>query len=414
MSDFLENVILPSDGGKIYLTSNFKKSGTVYSNEIMFNKFLKLSISPIHSVTYNKYGSTGVQQYTKILPLSDGTLLATFENYAFRYDIYKSSNGGETWQYFSSISNDSINNGFITEWMPCLFELPVDMGEYKAGTVLLAGTSKSEKDVFKTSTITIHVSQNGGETWKTLCNVDIGGDNKNGIWEPFLIYEEERGRLYCFYSHDGDPEHDQKIVYKYSTDLVNWHGVNDEIGVDVEPKEAVACSDRANRPGMAAVVDIGEGGYLMTYEMVNTKGIRDCQIYYKRTNDLDDWGDVSDYGKPVTDGTNSIGSGGWCAWTPVGGECGMLVAVAKHPVPWHETDKGVPMMLSFDYGKTFTAIDNPIPYDLKPVETHCGYSPCVAFSKDGKTPYYINNPRNKPNTGHDISIVSISLNSIFE
>ncbi len=409
LKDFLDEAVYTSKGGKtINMKSDFEKNAVANSKSMLFDSFTEISIGKKVSVTNRDDLATGLIQYSKIVPLSDGTLLATYENYSYKYVIHRSTDGGATWHQFSTVT-DTLNKGYVAEWMPHLYELPVDMGKYKAGTVLLAGTSKNEKDTFTVSTITIHASTDGGKTWETVCNVDLGGGGGEGVWEPYLIYEEERDRLYCFYSDDSDPDHSQKLAYKYSTDLENWHGKDDKVGVDVDPKDAVACSNKGYRPGMTSVVDMGEGGYLMTYEMM-ASGIPDVQVYYKKTKDLDNWGDPADYGKPVksTDG-HSTGSGPWCAWSPVGGACGTLVVVGKHPVPYHVTDKGAKMFLSFDYGETFVAIDNPIPYDLEATETHCGYSPCVVFSKDGKTLYYVNNPLNKFKQGHDINFVKIEI-----
>ncbi len=411
LKDFVETAVRPSKGEDfLKIDPAFVKKGTTTYGDHVFSNFTEMKVIQSSSVTNTRVASTGVIKYTKILPLSDGSFLATFENYGYKYDIYRSVTGGKSWYKYSTVT-DSLNEGYVAEWMPHLFELPADIGEYKAGTVILAGTSKSEKDTFTTSTITLHASKDGGKTFETVCNVDIGGDIENGVWEPYLIYEEERGRLYCFYSDDGDSDHSQRLVYKYSTDLINWHGVDDKIGVDVEPKEAVACSDFDFRPGMASIADMGEGGYLMTFELGAPagSGINDYQVFCKKTDDLDNWGDPADYGYAVKTASDSIGSAPWCAWSPVGGECGTLVVVAKHHTPWFETSDGADMFVSFDYGKTFVAIKNPIPYDLKPVETNCGYSPCVIFSKDGTTLYYINNPRNDLNNGHDVKMVAIKI-----
>ena len=57
-----------------------------------------------------------------------GTLLAT---YARRGDllIFRSTDNGETWQQYSEVPQLS--------GQPCLYELPVKMGEFPAGTVIV-------------------------------------------------------------------------------------------------------------------------------------------------------------------------------------------------------------------------------------------------------------------------------------
>ena len=52
---------------------------------------------------------------------------------------------------------------------------------------------------------------------------------------------------------------------------------------------------------------------------------------------------------------------------------------------------GTDLFLSFDCGKHFVPVDNPIPYTLDPTE-RCGYSPSLFFSQDGTTLFYANNP----------------------
>ena len=407
MKDFLEDYVLPANGKILNVRSDLRREQSVSDTSTVFENFLEFSTSEPVSVSGNEWSSS-VIKYSKILRLSDGRLLATYENYSYKYIINVSDNDGKTWNLLSTVT-DTLNTEYIAEWMPHLYELPADMGEFKAGTVLLAGTSKSEKDVFSSSIITIHASTDRGQSWNTICNVDMAGGLGEGVWEPFLIYEEERGRLYCFYSDDSDPNHDQKLVYKYTTDLVTWYGANDEPGVETEPKEAVACENAAYRPGMISIVDMGEGGYLMSYEMM-CADVPDVQVHIKRTMDLDDWGDVSDYGKPLKsiDGY-SAGSAPWSAYTDAYGDKGILIIQGKHPVPYEVTTSGAKMFVSFDYGETFVAIDNPMPYKLDYKETDCGYSPCMTFSPDGKTLYYVNNPLNTYENGNDVKFVKITL-----
>ncbi len=337
------------------------------------------SVSDIYVPSDN---SSNVSEYPTIIKLchqknneDNGKLLATFEKWGSTYPVYESVDDAETWQYVSTVK-DNLNEGFRNEWMPFLYELPTDIGDFEKGTVILAATSVYGEGVTD-STITLYSSTDLGRTFNAFCNVDKAGGTDWGVWEPYLIYEEETGRLFCFYSDDSDPEHSQKLVFKYSTDLVNWS----------EKFECVACEDSSLRPGMASVVKMGNGEYFMIFEMV---GINGNPIYCKKSSSLDDWGDVSDYGKIVSAAGKTFGSSPYAAWTPVGGECGTLIVVGKHPVNGG-SDTGTDMFISFDYGKTFAPIDNPIPYSLDPYE-RCAYSPSLFFSLDGTTLYYVNNP----------------------
>ena len=326
--------------------------------------------------------NTNVCEYPTIIKLchqkndeDNGKLLATFEKWGSTYPVYESTDDAATWHYVSTVK-DNLNSGFWNEWMPYLYELPADIGAFEKGTVILAATSIYGEGVTD-STITLYSSTDLGRTFNAFCNVDKAGGTEWGVWEPYLIYEEETGRLFCFYSDDSDPEHSQKLVFKYTTDLVNWS----------EKQECVACEDSALRPGMVSVTKMGNGEYFMVYEMV---GINCNPIYCKKTNSLDNWGDVADYGNIVSAAGKTFGSSPYVAWTPVGGDCGTLIVVGKHPIKG-SSDTGTDIFVSFDYGKTFAPIDNPIPYTLAPCE-RCGYSPSLFFSADGATLYYVNNP----------------------
>ena len=324
----------------------------------------------------------GVCEYPTIIQLccqknaeDNGKLLATFEKWGSTYPVYESTDDAKTWQFVGSVT-DQYNAGYWNEWMPFLYELPADMGAFERGTIILAATSIYGEGVTN-STITLYASADLGRTFTAFCNVDKAGGTDWGVWEPYLIYEEETGRLFCFYSDDSDPRHSQKLVYKYSTDLVHWS----------EKKECVACDDPDLRPGMPSVVRMGDGTYFMTYEMI---GLDNGPIYCKTSHCLDDWGDVSDYGRIVRAAGKTLGSSPYAAWSPSGGKCGTLVVTAHHPIRG-TSNTGTDMFLSFDYGKTFVPVDNPIPYSFAKTE-RCGYSPSLHFSSDGTTLYYVNNP----------------------
>ncbi len=326
--------------------------------------------------------STVVAEYPTIIKLchqknneDNGKLLAAFEKWGSTYPVYESTDDAKNWHYISTVT-DNLNDGFWNEWMPFLYELPADMGEFEKGTIILAATSVYGEGVTD-STVTLYSSNDLGRTFNAFCNVDKAGGTDWGVWEPYLIYEEETGRLFCFYSDDSDPGHSQKLVYKYTTDLINWS----------EKFECVACENSSLRPGMVSVTRMGNGEYFMVYEMV---GIEGNPIYCKKSTSLDNWGDVSDYGTIVSAAGKTFGSSPYAAWTPVGGECGTLIVVGKHPIKGG-SKTGTDMFISFDYGKTFAPVDNPIPYTLDPYE-RCSYSPSLFFSSDGAALYYVNNP----------------------
>jgi len=321
--------------------------------------------------------------YSKIIKLehngeNNGTLLATRETVGAGdnfYPVYRSKDNGETWKRIAVVMDDYNEDGKLG-WQPFLYELPCDIGDMKEGTVILAGCSRNATGEFNKSMITMFKSTDCGKSWEGFATIATAGAIDYGVWEPFLIYEESTGRLYCFYSEDFQPSHSQQLVYKYTTDMVNWS----------EKKEAVSCSNSALRPGMISIAKLGNGQYFAVFEVV---GITGNPIYSKTIDSLDDWGDVSKYGKLVKSTDNKVfGSSPWCAWTPAGGECGTLFVTGKHMVQGN-SKTGTDMFVSFDYGKTFINIDNPIKYKLND-DTRCGYSAGMYVDSEG-TLYYVNN-----------------------
>lgn len=341
--------------------------------------------------------SEAVCEYPTVIRLAhqkntedNGRLLVTFEQWGSTYPVFTSADDGETWEDLGRVTDGY--NGYYNEWMPFLYELPADMGGFEEGTVILAATSITGRGVTD-STITLYESTDLGRTFSAFCNVDKAGGTDWGVWEPYLIYEEESGRLFCFYSDDSDPAHSQKLVYKYSTDLVNWS----------EKYECVACDDPELRPGMVSVVKTGDGEYFMAYEMV---GIGGNPIYCKRSSALDDWGDAADYGTIVSAAGKTFGSSPYAAWSPVGGKHGTLIVTAKHMLKG-SSKTGTDLFVSFDRGKTFAPVDNPLPYSFDGHE-RCGYSPSLFFGEDGTELYYVNDPPGE-DSAYSIALVKIRL-----
>jgi len=73
---------------------------------------------------------------------SNGTMLATFEQSTSGtpvFPIYRSTDNGNTWAQISSVAD--TQNGWGMRWEPFLYELPIAIGNYPAGTILAAGDS---------------------------------------------------------------------------------------------------------------------------------------------------------------------------------------------------------------------------------------------------------------------------------
>lgn len=131
--------------------------------------------------------------YSRVIELSDGSLIATWENYSpeppmVYFPIYKSLDGGVTWAEVGKVE-DQVNSWGL-RYQPFLYELPQAVGDYPAGTILIAGNS-IPTDLSQTK-IDIYASTDGGENWDFVSSVASGGEARpnNGltpVWEPFLM-----------------------------------------------------------------------------------------------------------------------------------------------------------------------------------------------------------------------------------
>lgn len=305
---------------------------------------------------------------------ANGTLLATFDvadsglaGRPTRFRIMESKDGGKSWKKISEVT-ETADPSIEACWNPQLFELSAPLGDLPAGTLLLAGVSIDPGQKIK-SQISLWKSTDCGKHWEQFSIVAEGkGVEEGGVWEPFLW--QEGGCLYCFYSDETQSGHDQAIVYRTTEDGKNWS----------EPIFAVAAENPTWRPGMASITQMGNGQYFMVYELFgNWDG---CPIYYKTADSITGWV-PSDTGTQLLckDGY-FVGSAPWCLWTPAGGECGTLIVSAVYG-----SQSPNKLLVSFDYGKSFEAVENPLPY----TDGRGGYSASLFLSADRKTVYYTNN-----------------------
>ncbi len=291
--------------------------------------------------------------------------------------VWESSDGGESWKLIAR-PEETIDTSIQGISMAHIYELPAQVGDMPAGTLLYSGNSVNYS---RKSHIGVWRSFDAGYTWEEYTIVATAGGLGEGIWEPFMWYEESDGYLYCFYSDDSDPKHDQKLVYKRSKDGKNWSAIT----------EVCALKDPAARPGMFVMTKMGNGEYFMVYEYCGTN---DCHIYYKTTNDITKW-NPSDEGTLLeipSGGKNIIlGSSPSCVWTPAGGESGTLIVTGK----WENNKDGKThhLYVSFDYGKNWETMEIPLPYDeyndVRDTK-RVGYSPSLVVGSDPSVVHYIN------------------------
>lgn len=137
--------------------------------------------------------------YPRTVELRDGSLLATWENYspeppAVYFPIYRSTDNGSSWTSIARVT-DQTPSGWGLRYQPFLYELPADVGAFKAGTVLCAGNA-IPTDLSRTQ-IDVYASTDGGLTWAFVSHVAAGGtahpnNGQTPVWEPFLLYVGSR------------------------------------------------------------------------------------------------------------------------------------------------------------------------------------------------------------------------------
>jgi hypothetical protein len=295
--------------------------------------------NPIPTVFTSKIGFFSSEQmagasYPRVIQLKTyaagrGQLLATFARRG-TLPIYRSTDNGETWTQFSEVAN--------LRGQPSLYELPVKMGEFPAGTILAAGTGAPGADPAK-RTLEVSVSTDGGKTWKYLSTIATGGvgaydpqsragfrQEQSPVWEPYL-YADAKGRLVAFFSD----ERDKKNGYSQLLD----HVVSNDGGKTWGPLiYDVAIADGLTRPGMTVVTKDGKGKYYMSYEVVGMSGQalepRNNLAHFRTSMDGDNFGDFKNVGTLIQDRLRQYPNGTpFIAWSPWGGPDGTLIASGR-------------------------------------------------------------------------------------
>lgn len=342
---------------------SFDDGGKIWTQKVIFNIKNRTDIfCPSDNVWVNG------TQYPSVIRLSDGTLLATFEVFdkdrtGFR--IMSGTDSGDNWEQCSYVS-ETLDDSIDAAWNPCLIELTEPIGAYEKGTIILAAVSIDPTQSRK-SQISVYVSADSAKTWAEISAVDAAGGTAEGVWEPWLAYEN--GFMYCFYSDDSDEKCSQTIVYRRSSDLVNW-----------SEKTAVVKSDNPDdRPGMPVLTKMGNGKWFLCYEYGRDSGY---PVYCKTSDSLEKW-DAADTGRQVkTAGGKMIGSAPSCIWIPEGGKNGMLIVSGKYG-----NSRNPDLLVSYNFGRSFKKMKNPLEYSDR---QGFGYHASFFYSEDDSTLYYSN------------------------
>lgn len=342
-----------------------------------------------HTVTTADYDEMYWEKglnYSRIIELQhagdhNGTLVATYEAYTAGlrvekpgYNIHVSRDGGVTWQQVSTVREKAAS--IQSEWQPHLCELPQQLGDMPAGTLLLAACSIDAGHARQTA-LRLYRSYDVGQTWEQFGTVALGGGMDTGVWEPFLMMLPD-GRLACYYSDSNEAEkHSQKVVMKITEDGVNWGEV-----IDI-----VALEKQSLRPGMPTVVQMNDGRYIMAYEMVDeADGGNGNPVYYRFSKDGINWGDPKDSGtKLVTNKKVVPGSSPYLAYVPDYGEKGLLLMTSGFQTPGDARGNVVYYNTNLGDEKSWRVWYQPVEY-----QTAYNYSHGMFVAADRKTVHFIN------------------------
>ena len=324
--------------------------------------------------------------YPKSAQLPSGRLVASFEKATVvpatggadgeTLPIYKSDDHGSSWQKLSELkapaylSNAPQYARYTSNWTnPYLYALPQNVGDMKAGTLLLASVVSGEDYFYrehktadpnwtpsndgdrKDLAIALYSSSDQGLTWKIRNLVAAGGwqggsagaigknvakanthQQVDPLWEPYLMVHQ--GKLVCYYSDEQgylsfdpatgiprvDPDnetakdsHGQVLVHKtwdgrsaaWSKPVIDVSGPTDDLGGG---KTEIG----GGRPGMTNVVPTTDGKWLITYEY----WAGGDNVRYKIANDpLKFYADGDPAGRnitslPVDTGSRRLATGG--------------------------------------------------------------------------------------------------------
>ncbi|MFD5385744.1 family 16 glycoside hydrolase [Streptomyces sp. NPDC127074] len=293
---------------------------------------------------YTRASSNEFLAYSRIIRLqhsgaANGTLIGTFEHAskdgtASDFVIRTSKDDGRTWRTLTTLNDplEGENHPSDQFWQPFLFELPKKMGEFPAGTLLLAGNIAPSEKV--RTDFVLWRSTDHGAHWTFQSILQTGGGSVgaphggSGIWEPFLTVDGA-GRLAMYFSDERrEPEYAQIIAHMVSNDGgVTWSArpdgsTNFAPGLVVDVQSGVD----TDRPGMPTVATLPDGRMVMAYEICGAG--RNCEAHTKTSTDGGvTWGSgPTDLGKmAVTSDGRYLGSSPYIVWSPAGGPSGRLL-----------------------------------------------------------------------------------------
>ncbi len=235
-------------------------------------------------------------------PSANGHLLASTTG-----RVFESSDEGKT---FHLLSQPVPQPGSKERCCATLFELPIDVGALKAGTLLYSASTYTGS----VPSIEVYSSTDGGRTWVFHSVVKRAGDEKHGLWEPQFAVTQT-GALAVFWSDETDPCCSQKLAQARSTDGRTWTAEQDTVRTAVS----------SDRPGMVTLAQLPSGTWFMTYEVC---GHFNCGVFVRTSRDGWNYGDPASLGDLIrTAAGEYFAHAPQVAWIPTDG--GSLLVVGQ-------------------------------------------------------------------------------------
>ncbi|PJJ55655.1 RICIN domain-containing protein [Compostimonas suwonensis] len=387
-----------------------------------------LVFSPAAGTSFDPEGTRPVgTTYAKIVSLknsgaSNGTQLVTFDQLVLVggvqvYPIYRSTDDGASWTKVADIAPSSTFPALTRTAQPFLYELPQQVGDLPAGTILLSGMIMPADR--SSSRLVVYKSLDHGVTWSFQSTIDTGGpavydpspsSTTTTVWEPSLAVAGD-GSLVAYFSDERQKASGvlQAISYRRSTDGgLTWGPL-----VNVS-----APTNSSDRPGMITVTKLPDGRYLATYEVVNrpSQSLNTAPVYAKYSPDGLNWSPTTSIGTPIQLANGrGIGSSPFVKWVPTGGPKGMVVVSSKWSLDAAgNINPGQNFYVNYNLGEgPWERLPYAVTYDSTDTQggAFSGFAQGFDTSPDGRTLFQATNVENPTTTYNDIRVGSIPLDA---
>ncbi len=251
-------------------------------------------------------------------PGMEGQLLATFSRRGPTFPVYRSTDGGESWHFWSEIRQSKHpSGGWGLNYQPTLLELPQAIGDFPAGTVLAAGLAFP---TYATATeLQLFASRDGGKSWEYISTIAAGGPplagSSNPVWEPQLVIDRY-GRLVAYFADE------RRRAEGYGRVIAQR--VSSDGGRSWDPESFSVAVPGELMPASPVVIGMPGGRYLQAFQMMGLPG---DPVHLKFSADGIDWGDPAASGTPIQDAAGNFLSGTpFISWSPYGSEWGTVIA----------------------------------------------------------------------------------------